>query len=145
MFRILFFLALFGICCSPRLVSVPASFEKSTFCISQNPDGSVTLSVWGAGINRDSALENAISTACQDIIFNGVYTGNKDCSLSPLISKNSQNQDLYSRLKGIISNKTEYSKYVSTLALSKNQKIQNGQIRLQATLKVDRTDIKRKY
>lgn len=47
-----------------------------TECISRDPSGSVTLRVWGEGLDEKKARENAAKKAVEEVTFNNI-TGNK--------------------------------------------------------------------
>lgn len=90
-----------------------ANYNFSVECIGADPDGSQTLRAWGQGKGKAQAIEHAKKNALQEVLFNGINSGNGECSQRPILTEvNAQERyDYY--FSAFFSDKGEYNNYVA--------------------------------
>ena len=91
-----------------------ATFSSSSFeCISQELDGTVTVSCIGNGRNRLDAVEQAKKNSIFQLLFKGVSSNKSNCNIRPLVPEVNAETKYKDYFNNFFRDKGEYLKYVS--------------------------------
>jgi len=111
---------------SCKTESTVSSFYNSTIeCLGAGHDGSQTLRVWGTGKNKAKAIEEAKKNAVYEVIFNGIRSNMKNCSLRPLVTEVNARERHEAYFNRFFSAKGAYDNYVNTSNEKRDSKIED--------------------
>ena len=128
---------LLGACSSVQYVS--DSYLIQTEVLNTELDGSLTLRVWGAGRNRNDAVEQAKKNAVDEVIFKGVQKGNGSYLARPLTYEVNARERHQNYFNVFFADGGEYAKYVSmedTRLLSNERQRTKTQVKYGVTVRV---------
>jgi len=92
--------------------TIGAFYNSSIECLGTGHDGSSTLRVWGTGKNKADAIEMAKKNAVYEILFKGIRSNTKDCSLKPLITEVNARERYDAYFNRFFAQKGAYRNYV---------------------------------
>ncbi len=72
--------------CDPQK-RISGDYTYQSECLGVELDGSQTLKVWGAGKNREDAVEQAKKNGIRDVLFKGIRSGKTECNLRPVVGE----------------------------------------------------------
>ncbi|MBQ7819679.1 MAG: hypothetical protein IJ341_08280 [Bacteroidales bacterium] len=84
-----------------------------TECLGVTLDGSQTLVAWGGGKTRSDAKEQAMRIALNDVIFNGIRSGNDLCDTKPLVFAPNAREKYEDFFNCFFSEDGDYKKFVT--------------------------------
>lgn len=109
-FIILAVVAVFTLFSCATATTVPVS---DTVCISQELNGSITVRVWGKGVNLVDAIAQARKNAVYEVIFNGIRNGNSAYTQRPLIVEANAREKYSAYFDSFFADGGDYVKYYS--------------------------------
>ncbi|HIC92050.1 MAG TPA: hypothetical protein EYP21_08365 [Syntrophaceae bacterium] len=98
--------------CGPQKYTAE-HYSYETECLGVEMDGSQTLKVWGKGITRKDAVEQAKKEAVNDVLFKGIRKGSSDCNLKPVILESNARENHEAYFNRFFADGGEYLNYVS--------------------------------
>ena len=114
-------------------------------------NGTLVVNAFGTGKTEEECLDNAIKTALNDIVFNGLFDGSPQCQQQAITSKPNAQAAMQPFLTTFFAANGEYLKYAKVynepISQSRSKKIrkldrvQNSALEFQLT--VDRTGLQK--
>ncbi len=90
-----------------------AYYEYEVECLGVELDGSQTLRVWGAGRNKNDAVEQAKKNAVRIVLFKGIHGGLSGCNTKPVVFEVNAEEKYEDYFNVFFMDGGEYLKYVS--------------------------------
>lgn len=143
----IFFLSLVS-CGSKRVVETAAFHSYETECLGMDMDGMQTLRVWGTGLNRSDALEQAQKKAVYEVTFTGITGGNGDCNAYPVVDEANARKKYEKYFDDFFEKGGKYKKFVKLRGEQKsNAKTYHGDgtEMVEVVVIVDRPALKKRY
>lgn len=120
-----------GGCKSARQIdSVYANHSFETKCLSCN-GWQQTVRAWGKGKNKNDALLNCRRKALEDVLFNGITLGSKECLRKPLIAEANALKKHKEFFNEFFSDKGEWRRFATEIqsgrsrVVSKDKNVEN--------------------
>lgn len=110
------------VACSPKK-SIATYYSYKTECLRSELDGTEVFKTWGTGENEGEATQLALKNALNDILFNGITDGKKDCSMNPIVAEPNARKKYEEYFNGFFT-KGGYNNYIS---IDKSASIVNKQ------------------
>lgn len=110
-YAIIITLLLITSCSSPQKYTAE-HYTYETECLGIDMDGTQTVKVWGKGIDANSAKEQALKNAVNDVLFKGIRKGKTDCDSRPIILEANARQNHESYFDKFFVDKGAYLDYI---------------------------------
>lgn len=88
-------------------------YEHETTFLNRELDGSLTLRAWGAGRNRNDAMEQAKKNAVNDVLFKGIRNTGDAYTSKALVTEVNAREKYRDYFDRFFADGGAYSKYVS--------------------------------
>jgi hypothetical protein len=72
-------------CASQAPNRLGGNYSFKTECLGNTLDGSLRLKAHGKGKTKTEAIDQAMKTAVNEVIFTGIQSGSSDCSSNPIL------------------------------------------------------------
>ena len=134
--------------CKSKETTTVAFRNYTTECMGTEMDGSQLLRVWGTGINRTAAIEQAKKKAVYDAVFVGITAGGGQCDSYPVVNEANARTKYAEYFDVFFSNGGAYTKYV-TVTDQKKSSIQrfhgDGTQTMGIIVVVDRSALRKRF
>lgn len=120
-------------------------FKFDTFCVNNNGDGTFDLRVWGSGVSRDKAIEQAMKNAVSDVIFKGIK-GDGDKVQRPLVTEVNARERYQDYFDRFFANGGEYKNFINETSNKDGSRIQsksNSRENYSVIVTIDRSALRR--
>lgn len=109
-------IALFSSCSdkTTKVVSSAAYTNFETSCLGVEHDGTQKLRVWGKGVTKADAIEQAKKNAVYDVLFKGIK-GTGECNQNPLVLEVNARERYAKYFNPFFSDGGEYRKFVKEI------------------------------
>jgi hypothetical protein len=98
--------------CDPQK-RISGDYSYQSECLGVEMDGSQTLKVWGAGKNREDAVEQAKKNGIRDVLFKGIRSGKPDCNVKPVINEVNAQEKYEDYFNKFFSDNGPYKEFIS--------------------------------
>lgn len=142
-YSVFLLIPLFILSCSTiKKKEISPYYSYKTECVQKLNDGKQRLKVWGQGISKVEAIENAQKQALTDVLFYGITKGRGACSIVPVITDGREQYMKDNYIAYFFEKKKRYRNIISIVGNKYKSEVNKDNIRVEIIVDIDMIELK---